>query len=122
MYLYILTAAIAFAAGGTAAWRVQAWRYDSAELERVEHTREVEKMRRQAAGNAAAVHEKEKVVIREKFVPIIQEVDKIVTQVVYRDTACFPPDGLSVIRSAIDRANGTAGEPIDALPASPAAP
>ena len=122
IYTHAIVAIVSGAVAFGAAWRVQQWRFDSAELERVEQTREVEKMRRQAAGKAATQHENEKVVIREKFVPIIQEVDKIVTQVVYRDTVCLPPDGLSVIRQAIDRANGNPGEPRDTVPSSPPAP
>lgn len=122
LYTYALTAAIAFAAGGAAAWNVQAWRHDSAELAAQVNQRATERMRRQNANTQAAVHEKEKVVIRERFVPIIQEVDKIVTQVVYRDSVCLPPDGLSVIRAAIARANGNPGEPDNALPASPETP
>ena len=122
----LYTHAIAFLAGaviaGSAAWRVQSWRFDSAELDRVEQTREVEKMRRQAAGKAATQHEREKIVIREKFIPIREEVEHVITQVVYRDTVCLPDDGLRVIRAAIDRANGTTGEPGDTVPTSPAAP
>lgn len=122
IYTHVAVAIVSGAVAFGAAWRVQSWRHDSAELARVEQSREVERMRRQAAGKAATQHEKEKVVIREKFVPIIQEVDRVVTQVVYRDTVCLPPDGLSVLRAAIDRANGNPGEPRDTVPASTATP
>lgn len=122
LYTYALTAIVAAAVSFGAAWKVQSWRFDSAELDRVEQTREVEKMRRQAAGKAATAHEKERVVIREKFVPIIQEVDRVVTQTVYRDSVCLPADGLSVLRAAIDRANGTTGEPGHTVPSGPATP
>ena len=122
LYAYVAVGIAAFAAGGTAAWNVQSWRHDSAELAAQVNQRATERMRRQNANTQAAVHEKEKVVIREKFVPIIQEVDRVVTQVVYRDTVCLPPDGLSVLRAAIDRANGNPGEPRDTVPASTATP
>ena len=120
IYAYVAVGVMAFALGGGTAWKVQQWRFDSAELAAQVNQRATERLRRQNANTAAVAHEKEKVVIREKFVPIIQEVDKIVTQVVYRDSVCLPPDGLSVIRSAIARANGDTGEPVDAVPASPA--
>ncbi len=122
IYTHAAVALVAGAVAFGAAWRVQAWRHDSAELARVEQTREVEKMRRQAAGKAATQHEREKIVIREKFIPIREEVEHVITQVVYRDTVCLPDDGLRVIRAAIDRANGTTGEPGDTVPTSPAAP
>jgi hypothetical protein len=116
--------AAAFLAGaviaGAGAWRVQSWRYDSAELERVEQSRETEKMRRQAAGKAATAHEQEKIVIRERFVPIREEVERVVIQ--YRDSVCLPDDGLRVLRDAIDRANGNPGKPVDTVPASTVAP
>ena len=120
IYAYVAVGVMAFALGGGTAWKVQQWRFDSAELAAQVNQRATERLRRQNANTAAVAHEKEKVVIREKFVPIIQEVDKIVTQVVYRDSVCLPPDGLSVIRSAIARANGDPGEPVNSVPASPA--
>ena len=121
-YTHAAAALIGAAVAFGAAWRVQAWRHDSAELARVEQSREVEKMRRQAAGKAATQHEREKIVIREKFIPIREEVEHVITQVVYRDTVCLPPDGLSILRQAIDRANGTTGEPGNPVPSGPATP
>lgn len=122
IYTHALVAIVSGAVAFGAAWRVQSWRHDSAELARVEQTREVERMRRQAAGKAATQHEREKIVIREKFIPIREEVEHVVTQIEYRDRACFDPDGVRVLRSAIDRANGNPGEPRDTVPASPATP
>jgi len=120
IYTHAAVAVVAGAVAFGAAWKVQAWRYDSAELARIETTREVEKMRRQAAGKAATAHEREKVVIREKFIPIREEVERVVIQ--YRDSVCLPDDGLRVLRDAIDRANGNPGKPGDPVPASTAAP
>lgn len=84
--------------------------------------RAAERLQRQNSNTAAVAHEREKVVIREKFIPIREEVERVVTQVVYRDTVCLPPDGLSILRQAIDRANGTTGEPGHTVPSGPAAP
>ena len=122
LYTYALTAIVAGAVAFGAAWQVQSWRFDSAQLAAQVNQRATERMRRQNANTAAVVHETEKVVIREKFVPIIQEVDRVVTQTVYRDSVCLPPDGLRIIQTAIARANGDTGESGNALPASPAAP
>ena len=122
IYTHAAVALVAGAVAFGAAWRVQAWRFDSERLAAAENVREVEKMRRQAAGKAATAHEREKVVIREKFIPIREEVERVVTQVVYRDTVCLPPDGLSILRQAIARANGTPGEPGHTVPTSPATP
>jgi hypothetical protein len=120
IYTHVAVAVVAGAVAFGAAWRVQSWRYDSAKLEALEQSRETEKMRRQAAGKAATAHEREKVVIREKFVPIREEVERVVIQ--YRDSVCLPDDGLRVLRDAIDRANGNPGKPSDPVPASTVAP
>lgn len=122
IYTHAAVALAAAIAASAATWKVQAWRFDSERLAAAENVREVEKMRRQAAGKAATQHEREKIVIREKFTPIREEVEHVITQVVYRDTVCLPPDGLSILRQAIDRANGTTGEPGHTVPTSPAAP
>lgn len=122
IYAYAAVAIAAFFAGGATAWKAQQWRHDSAELAAQVNQRADARLRRQNANTQAEVHEKEKVVIREKFVPVIEEVDRVVTQVVYRDNVCLPPDGLSVIRAAIARANGDPGEPLHTVPASPATP
>lgn len=84
--------------------------------------RATERLRRQNSNTAAVAHEADKVVIEKEFVPITQEVERVVTQIVYRDTVCLPDDGLRVIRGAIARANGDPSEPGDAVPTGPAAP
>lgn len=121
----IYTHVAAFLAGsiiaGTTAWRVQTWRHDAAQLEALEQAREVEKMRRQAAGKAATAHEKEKVVIRERMAPVIEEVERVVTQVVYRDRMCMDSDGVRVLNEAA-RVTGTAGESGNAMPTLAATP
>lgn len=115
IYTYALTAIIAFAAGGSAAWTVQQWRHDAARLAAIEQARETEVMRRKAANMGATQHEREKIVIRKQFVPVIQEVERIVTQVEYRDRQCFGPDLVRLANDAI-RATGPAGKPGDAVP------
>lgn len=121
-YTYALTALSAALISGSAVYKIQSWRFDSERLAAQVNQRSAERMRRQNANTAAVAHEKEKVVIREKFIPVIEEVERVVTQVVYRDNVCLPDDGLRVLRSAIARANGDPGEPGDSVPASPATP
>jgi len=122
IYTYALTAIVAGTVAFGAAWKVQDWRFDSERLAAQVNQRATERLRRQNANTAAVSHEAEKVVIREKFVPITEEIERVVTQVVYRDSVCLPPDGVSILRSAIARANGDPGEPVDSVPASPATP
>ena len=122
LYTYALTAIVAGAVAFGAAWKVQDWRFDSERLAAQVNQRATERLRRQNANTAAVAHEKEKVVIREKFIPVIEEVERVVTQVVYRDNVCLPDDGLRVLRSAIARANGDPGKPVNSVPASPATP
>lgn len=122
LYTHAAAFLIGAAVAGIGAWNVQAWRFDSERLAAQVNQRATERLRRQNANTAAVVHEAEKVVIREKFVPITEEIERVVTQVVYRDGVCLPPDGVSIIRSAIARANGDPGKPGDSLPAGPATP
>ena len=75
-----------------------------------------ERLRRQNANTAAVAFEGDRVRIETEFRDVIKEVDRVVTQVVYRDTVCLPPDGLRVIESAIARAYGDPGEPGNTVP------
>lgn len=93
-----------------------------AEQARQVNQRATERLRRQNSNTAAIAHEADKIVIKQEFVPITQEVEKIVTQIEYRDRACLDPAGLRVIQSAISRANGDPGESGDSVPASAATP
>jgi len=83
--------------------------------------RATERLRRQNSNTAAVAHEADKIVIKKEFLPITQEVERVVEKPVYRNV-CLDADGLSVIRSAISRANGDPSEPGDAVPTGPAAP
>ena len=122
IYTHAAAALIAGTVAFGAAWQVQAWRFDSERLAAQVNQRATERLRRQNSNTAAVAHEADKVVIKKVFVPVTQEVERVVTQTVYRDTVCLPVDGLRVIRSAIARANGDTGEPDDPVPASSATP
>ena len=78
--------------------------------------RATERLQRQNSNTAAVAHESDKVRIETEYRDVIKEVQRVVTQVVYRDTVCLPPDGLRVIGDAIARAYGDPGEPGNAVP------
>ena len=122
IYTHAAAALIGAAVAFTSAWQVQNWRHDSAELAAQVNQRASERMRRQNSNTAAIAHEADKIVIKKEFVPITQEVERVVTQVVYRDSVCLPADGLQLLRAAISRANGDPGESGDSVPASAATP
>jgi len=87
-----------------------------AEQARQVNQRATERLQRQNSNTAAVAHESDKVRIETEYRDVIKEVDRVVTQVVYRDTVCLPPDGLRVIESAIARAYGDPGEPGNTVP------
>ena len=122
IYTHAAVALAAAIAASAATWKVQAWRFDSERLAAAENVREVEKMRRQAANRGAAAHEADKVRIKTEFIEVTKKVERVVTQIEYRDRACLTDDGVRVIQSAISRANGDPGESGDSVPASAATP
>lgn len=64
---------------------------------------------------AATGYEKDKVRIHTEFVPITQEVERVVEKPVYRDV-CLDADGLRILSQAIDAAAGAGPEPDGAMP------
>lgn len=109
-------------AGIAAGIKIHAGQDAIKEQAREVNQRATERLRRQNSNTAAVAHEADKIVIKKEFLPITQEVEKIVTQVVYRDSVCLPADGLQLLRAAISRANGDPGESGDSVPASAATP
>lgn len=100
MYVYVAVALIAAFLSGAGTWRVQDWRYAAKEKERLEAVAR-ERMRAEKNIDTAAVgHESDKVRIRKVFVPINQEVERVVEKSVYRDI-CFDNDGLRLISTAL---------------------
>ena len=120
IYTYVAVALVAGAAAFTTAWKVQSWRFDSAKLEAIEDAHEREKMRRQAANAGAQAHETDKTVIQTKFIPITTEVERVVTQIEYRDRACLADDGVRVLNAAVATTGDTAipGNPMPAASAT----
>lgn len=81
--------------------------------------RTTERLQRQNSNTAAIGHEADKIVIKEVFVPVTKEIERVVNKIEYRDRACFDDDGLRVFRSAISRANGDTSEPGNPVPKAP---
>lgn len=79
------------------------------------NVRATERLRRQNVNTVAIAYENDKVRVRTEFVPITTEVEKIVTQTIYRDRACLTDDGLHAINAAVARANGVASKPRSAV-------
>lgn len=71
---------------------------------------------------AAERHEVIKEVLRTEFVPITQEIERVVTKIEYRDRACLDDDGLRIARDAIAAANRAAGFPAPAVSAPTGSP
>lgn len=121
MNLYILTAITAALISGSAVYKIQAWRFDSAKLAAIEDSHEREKMRRQAANAGAQTHETDKTKIRTVFQTITEKVEhEIQTERVAYDRTCLAPGGLQQLADAA-RATGYSPEPGNPLPAASAA-
>jgi len=113
-WLYIVIAAGSFAA----AWQTQNWRHAYQERKTVEqiHADQLKRIERQDV--KAEAYEKAKVVIRTKFVPITQEVERVVNTIEYRDRACLDDAGLRLANQAIGAAAPAASEPARAVSGS----
>lgn len=109
-----IIAALGFGGG----WTVNGWRHDSIERARIEAANRDQLRRIERQDVKAVQHEREKVVIREKFVPITETVDRIVVR--YADRSCLDDDGLRVVNAAIAAA-ATASQPARAVPGPAAA-
>lgn len=99
--LPLITAAVAAVLAFGAAWKVQDWRHDAAELERREDAAEVERLRARKADTAAVSHEEFKERERVVYQVITETVDRIVERPVYRNV-CLDADGLAALKQAIN--------------------
>lgn len=100
MYVYVAVALIAAFLSGAGTWRVQDWRYAAKDKERIEAALESRRMAEKQGDGAAVGHEGDKVRIRKVFVPINQEVERVVEKPVYREF-CFDDSGLRLISTAL---------------------
>jgi len=114
MYRYVAIALLGLVLGFGGGWKTQAWRYDSAELDRSRAASRDQLKKIERVDDAAAKHETFKAKEQIRYVYRTQLVDRIVERPVYRD-ACFDDDGLRVLNDAI-AGREPAGEPASAVP------
>lgn len=100
MQLTIIAAAISAVLAFGSAWKVQDWRFDAKEKERLEFAQEAIKMREKAVDTASTNYEKKKEATRIKYVTVIETIEKIVDRPVYKNI-CIDEDGLKAINEGI---------------------
>lgn len=115
-WLLAVVASASFASG----WWVNGWRHDARDAERVREANRTQWLRVERQDVKAGNYEKAKIQIREKFVPITETVDRIVTRIEYRDI-CLDDDGLRVVERALANPGSAASQPAPAVsgPAQP---
>jgi hypothetical protein len=116
----IVAALIAgLALGGAGAWKAQAWRHDSAELQRINQEGRDQLRRQEVAIDQSAKFQAGQASAAEREPVVIQEVIRVVSKPVYLER-CLDDDGLRIIAADIQAANARRGL-ATALPASAAA-
>ena len=100
MQLTIIAVALAGVLAFGSAWKIQDWRFDAKEKERLEQVQEAKQMREKQISAASANYEKKKEVTRVKYVKVIEEVEKIVDRPVYKNI-CLDEDGIKLINEGI---------------------
>lgn len=100
MYVYAATFLVALALGFTSGWKVQAWRWDSDNLAKLEAQRENERVNRRAADAASEGHEKRAADLDQQFRVIYSEVEHTIEKPIYKNV-CFDEDGMKQIKRAI---------------------
>lgn len=109
----LLAALISGAISAGAAWKVQSWRYDSKEKDRIEAQQELAKLDRAKAQVASEGFEHDTASNTVKFRTITKVVEKIIDRPVYLQQ-CFDDAGVQQLGQAI-RATGSASEPKSAV-------
>lgn len=115
LYALVAGAVLIALVSATGAWKVQEWRYKALEAAQVDRAQEDARIRVRVANKASTGHEQDKAALSTQFLTIEKEVEHVVTQVVYRDRACFDPDGVQLVQQAI-RATAGASEPSNHVP------
>ena len=87
------------------------------DLKAVQDNARVQILRADRVDQAAERHEKTKTVLQIQYRDIEKEVERVVTQIEYRDRVCLADDGLRVVARAVDAANAAAGFPARAVSA-----
>lgn len=114
-----ISAVLAGTAGFGAAWQVQAWRHDAAELERITDAQEITRENASLASRSSTTFEKARTKNETRTRTITIEVEKIIDRPVYR-SVCLDTDGLQLVAAAIARRT-PASQPGVAVPGPAAA-
>ena len=114
----ILIYAVIFVAGAAGGVKFHAGLIAQRDLEAEHAASKVAAKRADRIDVAAVGFEKDKARIRTEFLPITQEVERVVQKTVYSNV-CFDDDGLRVINAAIHPA-AAASQPAPAVPRSAA--
>ncbi len=113
--LPIITALVSAALAFGAAWKVQDWRHDAAELQRQEDVAETQRLSAKKADTAAVSHEQFQERERVVYQTITETVDRIVEKPVYRNV-CLDADGMRALSAAIHGRADDPGQPSPAVP------
>ena len=115
IWTHVAAAVIAAAIAFTSGWKVNGWRHDSAEKQRIENTLETARLNAKTADTAATGHESFKENERVIYQTITKTVEKIVERPVYRNS-CFDDDGLHQLNAAVTGTEPAASKPAPAVP------
>lgn len=118
IYTHAAAALAALAIGFGGAWQVQAWRYDSAQLEQIERKAKDTFRNVERQDTAVGDYTKDQANAKVIYQRIVVEVDKIVERPVYRNI-CFDESGLRELHRALD---GTDAKPSPVQPVPPSTP
>lgn len=114
IYNYAITALIAAALSSAGTWKIQTWRFESREKERIEAQLKLRKTQEKAASAASTAFEQDRTKNEKRTRTVYVKVDKIIDRPVYRNI-CVDADGLRLLNGAIGRIDD-AGEPGGPLP------
>lgn len=116
IYTLVAAALLGAAVAATSTWKVQQWRYDAKDKERIEAQQELDRNNRRVAQTASEGFENDRSKTDIKYRTREVEVEKIIERVVYRNI-CFDIDGLRQLNEAV-RATGDTSKLENTLPAT----
>ena len=114
--LYIAVALAASLFSGAGVWKIQSWRYDAKDKQRIEAQIELDRNNRKVTQSASEGFENDRAKTTTQYRTIEVEVEKIVERPVYLQR-CMDDDGLRQLNASI-RATGNTSQPENAVPAA----
>lgn len=114
--LYVAVALAASMFSGAGVWKIQSWRYDAKDKQRIEAQLELDRNNRKVTQAASEGYENDRSKTITKYRTIEVEVEKIVDRPVYRNS-CFDDSGLRILQQAIGT-TGNPGKPENAVPSA----